>query len=480
MSASKSGVGAAFNGIQAVILCEGNDSRLYPLTENQNHKSLLPVANIPILVHQLRLVESAGFADVLIVVEKDALAHIQRTAEAAVSGLACSFREVAEESGTADMLRQLSDIKSDMLVIGPDVIANCALHDLVDLHRLRGSSATCLVTAKMEPRDGGVENKKKDGMEDKDIVGLDSSNQWGTVFDEDQAQHRLLYLATGDELNEGLNLRTSMIRRCPSLTLHTGLVDSTIYVLAPWTLQILQAGQAGQHFSSLKDELLPYLVRHQHRSSLKNIPAEAKVAREQATLHVENMTSVLPVSSSSQLVQDNVQDVVQCYVLVPPKGIEGKDIFCLKASSVLSYIELNRAVAFRRRDEAGPLWKEVQEHELPHRLGRGKCDRETLVSEAVSVADKTTIKKSVVGARSAIGEQCRIATSVIMENVKIGNRVKLENCVVCSGAEIADDCDLTHCKVGYNYQVSNDTKCKNETLCDEQDFDDDDDDFEFE
>ena len=84
------------------------------------------------------------------------------------------------------MLRELTDIKTDILVLCPDVVTNCALHDLVDLHRLRGASATCLVTAKMEAEEGTKKPKGEDT--EKDIMGLDSSTRWGTVFDPDEAQ----------------------------------------------------------------------------------------------------------------------------------------------------------------------------------------------------------------------------------------------------------------------------------------------------
>lgn len=33
-------------------------------------------------------------------------------------------------------------------------------------------------------------------QEDRDIIGLDSSTRWGTVFDPDEAHQRLLYLAS--------------------------------------------------------------------------------------------------------------------------------------------------------------------------------------------------------------------------------------------------------------------------------------------
>lgn len=32
----------------------------------------------------------------------------------------------------------------------------------------------------------------------------------------------------------------SMLRRCPSIKLHTNLLDCTVYVFAPWVVSVLQ------------------------------------------------------------------------------------------------------------------------------------------------------------------------------------------------------------------------------------------------
>jgi len=367
------------------------------------------------------------------------------------------------------MLRELTDIKSDMLVICPDVVTNCALHDLVDLHRLRGASATCLVTAKMEPEEGAAKKPKGEDTE-KDVMGLDSSTRWGTVFDPDEAQQRLLYLASADEMSEGISLHSSLLRRCPSIKMHTNLVDSTIYVLAPWVIDVLQPGQAGADYSSVKDELVPFLVRHQHRSNSKRIP-EAAMAARQEHLEVHNMTTTLPAMTTTQV--DFTEDLVQCYALVPNTGIDGTPVFCMKAGSVSSYLELNREITNRRIHAPGPLWEGVKDAEYPHRSERKKFDADSIIGDGSTFGEKTTVKRTTLGKACEVGNSVKIAMCVIMDNVKIGDNVKLEGCVICSGAEIPAGVNLAGCKVGYNHKVPADVgSCKNETLCDEQEFQD--------
>ena len=54
---------------QAIILTQGEDNVLYPLCEGVP-KSLLPIANRPLLLYQLRLLEKAGFEDIMLVVSE--------------------------------------------------------------------------------------------------------------------------------------------------------------------------------------------------------------------------------------------------------------------------------------------------------------------------------------------------------------------------------------------------------------------------
>ena len=50
---------------QAVLLTNTEDFRVHPLAAVTTPKSTLPVSNIPILEHQLRLLETAGLSSEL-------------------------------------------------------------------------------------------------------------------------------------------------------------------------------------------------------------------------------------------------------------------------------------------------------------------------------------------------------------------------------------------------------------------------------
>merc|ERR1712167_475840 len=66
MSTNSTNVAGEF---QAIILTQGDDNVLYPLCE-EIPKSLIPIANRPLLLYQLRLLEKAGFEDIILVVSE--------------------------------------------------------------------------------------------------------------------------------------------------------------------------------------------------------------------------------------------------------------------------------------------------------------------------------------------------------------------------------------------------------------------------
>lgn len=156
---------------QAVILAGGiNSSLLYPvLIENDRlPKSLLPVCNKPLLYYQLKLLEKAGFKEVLVATEekykkqfvdylttyrekekgeiKVELFHATQPqqpppGEGGDGGSSNKETELIimaeDELGTAETLRQMSSkIQSDDFLILPgDLITEISLHTLADIHR---------------------------------------------------------------------------------------------------------------------------------------------------------------------------------------------------------------------------------------------------------------------------------------------------------------------------------------------------------
>src|SRR5258708_6766607 len=61
----------------AVILCGSSGSTLYPLTSESIPKCLLPIANRPLIIYQLELLQTANFTRAIIVTRNTYLNAIQ-------------------------------------------------------------------------------------------------------------------------------------------------------------------------------------------------------------------------------------------------------------------------------------------------------------------------------------------------------------------------------------------------------------------
>ncbi|MCB2223882.1 MAG: NTP transferase domain-containing protein [Actinobacteria bacterium] len=117
---------------QAVLLVGGRGTRVWPLTASMP-KALLPVAGVPFLEYQLRLVASAGVEEVLLAVGQD---HLQawRAYAAAWSGtpalsLAVEDRPLDTAGGLVEVLDRLDE---RFLVLNGDVVLEADLAGFVE------------------------------------------------------------------------------------------------------------------------------------------------------------------------------------------------------------------------------------------------------------------------------------------------------------------------------------------------------------
>src|SRR5689334_13827910 len=89
--------------MKAVIFAAGKSTRTYPLTVTRP-KPLLPVANRPILAHQLDAL--AGLVDTAVVVVGYRAAMIRERFGAAYHGMKIKYIEQTEQLGTGHALQQ--------------------------------------------------------------------------------------------------------------------------------------------------------------------------------------------------------------------------------------------------------------------------------------------------------------------------------------------------------------------------------------
>jgi len=135
--------------MKAVIMAAGKSTRTYPLTLTRP-KALLPVANKPVLQHQLEALE--GLVDGVVVVVGYRHEMIRAAFGDAFDGLPIEYVVQAEQRGTGHAILQCeSFVDGAFLAMNGD-----DLYDPVDLAALAGRENAALAKRVMDPRLYGI------------------------------------------------------------------------------------------------------------------------------------------------------------------------------------------------------------------------------------------------------------------------------------------------------------------------------------
>jgi translation initiation factor eIF-2B subunit gamma len=95
---------------------------------------------------------------------------------------------------------------------------------------------------------------------------------------------------------------------------------------------------------------------------------------------------------------------------------------------------------------------------------KSQIGSDCLLGDGTVIAEKSSIKRSIIGNHVNIGKHCKVTNCVIMDYVVIEDGVKLDNCILCRGARISQRCELKDSEVAGQYKVPADTHAKNEHL----------------
>jgi mannose-1-phosphate guanylyltransferase/phosphomannomutase len=164
--------------MKAVILAGGEGTRLRPLTSNQP-KPMLPIANVPMMRHVLRLLTKHGFDDIVVTVAF--LANQIRNYFGDGGEFGVRMRYATEDSplGTAGSVRNAMDeLDETFLVIAGDVITDIDLAAVVKAHEDRAAFATIALKRVSNPVDFGIVITNDDGTIDRFL----EKPTWGQVF----------------------------------------------------------------------------------------------------------------------------------------------------------------------------------------------------------------------------------------------------------------------------------------------------------
>ncbi|XP_037683314.1 translation initiation factor eIF-2B subunit gamma isoform X3 [Choloepus didactylus] len=321
---------------QAVVMAVGGGSRMTDLTSSIP-KPLLPVGNKPLIWYPLNLLERVGFEEVIVVTTRDVQKVLCAEFKMKMKPDIVCIPDEADR-GTADSLRYIySKLKTDVLVLSCDLVTDVALHEVVDLFRAHDASLAMLMRKGqdgLEPAPG--QKGKKKAVEQRDFIGVDSTGK------------RLLFMANEADLDEELVIKGSILQKHPRIRFHTGLVDAHLYCLKKYVVDFLVGNSS---ITSIRSELIPYLVRKQFSSTSsqqeqeekEEDPKKKELKSVDIYSFIKEANTRLPYDACWNACQgDKWEDLsrsqVRCYVHIMKEGL------CSRVSTLGLYMEANRQV----------------------------------------------------------------------------------------------------------------------------------------
>ncbi|KAM9326145.1 translation initiation factor eIF2B subunit gamma [Gastrophryne carolinensis] len=431
--------------LQAVVMAVGGGSRMNDLTSSIP-KPLLPVANKPLLWYPLNMLERAGFEEVIVVTTRDVQKFVPDMKMKV--DVVCLPEEKALEMGTADSLRHIySKIKTDVLIVSCDLISEVALHEVVDLFRAHNATLSMLMQKASESSEQipGQKGKQK-VVEEQDFVGVDDSGS------------RLLLLANEEDLDDGLDLKKCIFQRYPRIRIKMGMVDAHLYCLRKYIVDFLMANES---FSSIRRELVPYLVSKQFSSSQK----KAEQDGNKETL-AKDIYSFIPkddhldMAMSKSIWNDHKGEMrepyhgsrLRCYVHVAQNEL------CCRVNSLAMYIEANRQVPLSSISE------DPRVHPSAVIADKLMVGPDSMIGAQTQVGEKTSIKRSLLGSNCTIKDRVKISNCIIMNGVTVHDGCTLQGSVICNSAVLESNADIKDCLLGSGLRIQSKAKRVNEII----------------
>uniref|UniRef100_A0A7N6FAE6 Translation initiation factor eIF2B subunit gamma n=1 Tax=Anabas testudineus TaxID=64144 RepID=A0A7N6FAE6_ANATE len=427
--------------LQAVLMAAGGGSRMTDLTYN-TPKPMLPVGNKPLMWYPLNLLERVGFEEVIVITTREVqkmMSTDPKIKQDVKMKLDVVCIQEDGDMGTADALRYIQQkIKTDVLVASCDLITDVALHEVVDLFRAHNATLAMLMSKAHEFTETvpGQKGKKKTG-EQRDFVGVDQSGK------------RLLFMANEADLEDGLSVRKSIMRKHPRMHIKTGLVDAHLYCLKKAVVDFLSENKS---ISSIRGELVPYLVRKQFSKT-----TNSQKPKDDTEDQNQKKTDELLISSRDECLLQLAQErscwndhrgdmseayhggKLRCYVHIMDQGL------CYRVNTLAAYIEANRM--------APKLFEEPAVHPSAVISERCQMGSDSIIGAQCQVADKTSIKRSTIGNSTTVKEKVKVTNSIIMHGVTIEEGCNIQGSVICSNAVIGRGADLKYCLVGNGQRI---------------------------
>lgn len=455
---------------QAIVLAGGKGSRMLDLTHAKS-KCFLPIGNYPMVWYPLRLLQTIGFQEVIVVTQewaKDEMAKLPKQ-----YGLDLQLDIVTfashDDLGTADALRLVHGrlTAENIMVVSSDLLVDVnQIRHLTDLHRVHRSSVTSLFAPiSIDPKQIQVPGPKAKQKTEKDLVGIDKSNG------------QLCFLSSEADLNEVISIKRSLLKEHPRITVHSNLLDGHFYIFEKWVADFIYNDR---EFTAVKGELLPYLVRRQFHRLRENKTEqfnEVETPNPKVTANDHDLENYLHKDERQMVLQaqalsswnDHTGDLKDAYrnrLLRVYAFVMDRGGTCIRVNNLVSYCEVNRQI--------GQLWPllvaerdMVVNHPTANIQPKAVIGPECFVGEESYVSDKTTIKNCTIGARCKIEEKVRLTNCILMDNVVVKSGSNLQGSLLCDEVTVEERADVKDSIIGQGQTVPAEAKISNEVVYDD-------------
>ncbi|XP_024946927.1 translation initiation factor eIF-2B subunit gamma isoform X2 [Cephus cinctus] len=449
---------------QAVVLAGGKGSRMTELTAGRP-KCLLPIGNMPMIFYPLRLLERSGFHEAIVVVSESAKYDVAAAVDKLDLEIKLDFVGIpgGEDLGTADSIRLINEkIHVDFVVISCDLITEIDIADILNSYRKHNASITALIVpAPKVPDDFVTPGPKSKQKPETDLIGID--NETG----------RLVFLASASDFEETINLSRKLLKKHTSFTIHSKWMDAHLYVINKWVLDFLVFNKS---FSTLKGELLPYIVAKQlsrpprqsaddKNTSIVRLDTKEDIYRFAVEKPLDTLIRKMSAFNdhNTDLEEAYHGDVIRCYAHI----VTGK--FGLRTNTIQMYALANSDLS---RSTNSEWWNTLTEGKISvPEISASATVKSTQVEncridENAFIDEKTSVKQNHIGPNVVIEPKTRISQSVIMGNVTIKQRCVITNCILCNGCVIQEGSEIKDCLVGAQHIVVADSRHCREVLTD--------------
>lgn len=292
------------------------------------------------------------------------------------------------------------------------------------------------------------------------IIGLDPTEQF------------LLHIAAGVEIEKDIRVQKSILRAVGQMKIRADLMDAHLYAFKRSVLQEVLTQKPT--FRSLKQDVLPYLVRSQLRSELmfNGAQVEENGNEKDASDNDKIMLSQLLANASTPSFHELYAMGPNGSAPVSRKThkccayIASKSKYCARLNSLQEFYDINRDIIGDASHLSGYSFSAQNNIIHPSAVLGSKTTvgPQCMLGEGSQMGDKCSVKRSVIGRHCRIGSNVKVVNSVVMNHVTIGDGCSIQGSVVCSNVQLQERAVLRDCQVGAGFVVTAGSEYKGESL----------------